>query len=146
MSISSIGATPPLPPVGSSTGAESRNHPTASALREAATEKLLRTEKPKAADPTASAAEKPRANGDVEQNRDQVKIDTLRQLAAKSGLIEGSFEPFIDIIDPRYQTRIARVFGPEAGGPAPDAAPARAATKAYEAADQGAISAFAKNA
>lgn len=139
MSISSIGTTPPLPPVGLSTGAESRKNPPAAALREARAEPSLSSEKP-------GAAEQPRTNRDDEQNQDQVKVDTLRQLAAKSGLIEGSFEPFIDIIDPRYQTRIARVFGPEAGGPAPDAAPARAATKAYEAADTGAISAFAKNA
>ncbi len=68
------------------------------------------------------------------------------QLTAKSGLVEGSFEPFIDIIDPRFQTRIARVFGPDAAGPPPEAAPARAASKAYEAADGSTKTAFGKNA
>ncbi len=145
-SIPSVGATPPLPPVGYPPGGENRQTPPAPAVRGARGDSAQSAERARAADATPSVGAKQRANAVDAPAQDKVEVGTARQLAAKSGLVEGSFEPFIDIIDPRYQTRIARVFGPDASGPAPEAAPARVVSKAYEAADAAAKAAFKKNA
>ncbi|MCA3266183.1 MAG: hypothetical protein ING19_08950 [Azospirillum sp.] len=51
----------------------------------------------------ASDAAKGRKSVDV---REKVKYES------KIGFVEGTLAPFIDIVDPRYQQRIARVFGP----------------------------------
>ncbi|MCA3260760.1 MAG: hypothetical protein ING44_02360 [Telmatospirillum sp.] len=139
-SIPSVGAAPPLPPVGYPSGGENRQTPPAPAVRGARRDSSTPTE------PAGPVGAKPRANAVDTVAQDKVDVAASRQLAAKSGLVEGSFEPFIDIIDPRYQTRIARVFGPDASGPAPEAPPARIASKAYEAADAAAKAAFNKNA
>jgi hypothetical protein len=150
-SIPSVGVTPPLPPVGYSAGGENRQTSPAPAVRGARNDSSQPAERPGVARPGAADATPPvgakqRANAVDAPVQDKVEVGTSRQLAAKSGLVEGSFEPFIDIIDPRYQTRIARVFGPDASGPAPEAPPARIASKAYEAADAAAKAAFKKNA
>lgn len=139
--IPNVGATPPLPSVGYSTGGENRQAPPAPVSRGQRVDSPASLEQPRA----LAADEKPRVK--VGQDQDKVEIGASRQLAAKSGLVEGSFEPFIDIIDPRYQTRIARVFGPDAGVTVPETAPVpRVVSKAYEAADGAAKTAFKKNA
>jgi len=144
--IPNVGATPPLPPVGYSSGGENRQTPSAPAVRGGRSDSAAPIDRPRAADASAPVGAKQRASAVDAPAQDKVDVAVSRQLAAKSGLVEGSFEPFIDIIDPRYQTRIARVFGPDASGPAPDAPPARVASKAYEAADAAAKAAFKKNA
>jgi hypothetical protein len=141
-SIPSVGATPPLPPVGYPPGGENRQPSPAPAGRGGRSDSATPIDRPRAADASAPVGAKQRASAVDAPAQDKVEVGTSRQLAAKSGLVEGSFEPFIDIIDPRYQTRIARVFGPDASGPAPEAPPARVASKAYEAAAK----AFKKNA
>ncbi len=145
-SIPSVGAAPPLPPVGYPPGGENRQQSPAPAVRGGRSDSTQPAERTRGADATSPVGAKQRANAVDSPAQDKVEVSTSRQLAAKSGLVEGSFEPFIDIIDPRYQTRIARVFGPDASGPAPEAPPARVASKAYEAADAAAKTAFAKNA
>jgi len=145
--IPSVGATPPLPPVGYASGGENRQSvavPAARAVRADASLQADQKTPPRtgAADSGESLGADPRAKGIDSVVQDKVDVSTAGQLAAKSGLVEGSFEPFIDIIDPRYQTRIARVFGPDASGPTPEAAAARVVSKAYEAA---AKTAFAKD-
>ena len=145
-SIPNMGASPPLPPVGYSAGGENRQPPPAPAVRGARSDSVAPIDRPRAADASTPVGAKQRVGAVDAPPQDKVDVAVSRQLAAKSGLVEGSFEPFIDIIDPRYQTRIARVFGPDASGPAPETAPARIVSKAYEAADAAAKAAFKKNA
>jgi len=150
-SIPSVGAAPPLPPVGYPSGGENRQTTPGPAVRGARGDSTAPGDRPglartSAADAGTPVGAKQRAGAVEAPVQDKVEVAASRQLAAKSGLVEGSFEPFIDIIDPRYQTRIARVFGPDASGPAPEAPPARVASKAYEAADAAAKAAFKKNA
>ncbi|MBL0931532.1 MAG: hypothetical protein IBJ15_15625 [Alphaproteobacteria bacterium] len=52
--------------------------------------------------------------------------------ASKVGLVDGTLDAFVDIVDARFQRKIARIFGPsEAPAPAADVPPA-AVSKAYE--------------
>ena len=143
--IPNVGATPPLPAVGYSTGGENRQASSAPALRGARGGSSQGAERPSAVVPGNALGGKPSTAAAGAVAQDKIELGSSRQLAAKSGLLEGSFEPFIDIIDPRYQTRIARVFGSQAIDAAPETA-SRAVSKAYEAADSGAKTAFAKDA
>lgn len=52
--------------------------------------------------------------------------------ASKVGLVDGTLDAFVDIVDARFQRKIARIFGPsEAPAPAAEVPPA-AVSKAYE--------------
>jgi hypothetical protein len=141
--VTSIGAAPPVAPLGLSAAGENRT-PFASGQRGPRAESAPSVDQTKL--PVVEAAadlEKSRAK----PVRDQIELSGSGQLAAKSGYVEGSFEPFIDIIDPRYQTRSARVFGPEGAAPTAETAPAlvpRTVSKAYEAINGSGKAAFAK--
>lgn len=80
----------------------------------------------------------PSAARDAGEARTEAAKDTveIRQASAfenQVGLIDGTFAHFVDIVDPHYQQRIARVFGPADPQPAAAEAPAPAAVrKAYE--------------
>jgi hypothetical protein len=43
------------------------------------------------------------------------------QYASKVGLVDGTLDAFVDIVDARFQRRIARIFGPSEAPPAPAA-------------------------
>lgn len=127
--VQNVGVVPPLPLVG-----ESRQSVPLPGQRPAAQGSTTDQVRSQAAE-SARAAEAARANS-ARSSKDEVKVET-RQLATKAGLIQGTFDAFVDVVDPRYQTRIARIFGP-------DSAPAAASTpnlvpsvvsKAYEAID-----------
>lgn len=141
--VTNIGAAPPVAPIGLSAAGENRTS-------FASGQRGPRAEGNPSGDQTKLPAVE--AAGDVQKSRakpaqDQIALNGSRQLAAKSGYVEGSFEPFIDIIDPRYQTRIARIFGPDGSAPAAETAPAlvpRVVSKAYEAIDGSGKAAFAK--
>jgi hypothetical protein len=118
--VQNVGSVPPLPPIGPSAGAENRAPQTVPGVRSGRAEgssaaDQIRTQTAEA----ARAAEKSRAK----EARDEIKVTEPRQLATKSGLVDGSFTPFVDIIDPRYQTKIARIFGPDGGATAAELAP-----------------------
>ncbi len=52
--------------------------------------------------------------------------------ASKVGLVDGTLDAFVDIVDARFQRKIARIFGPsDAPAPAAEVPPA-AVSKAYE--------------
>lgn len=52
--------------------------------------------------------------------------------ASKVGLVDGTLDAFVDIVDARFQRKIARIFGPsETPMPAAEV-PAAAVSKAYE--------------
>jgi hypothetical protein len=53
--------------------------------------------------------------------------------ASKVGLVDGTLDAFVDIVDARFQRKIARIFGPSEApaAPAAEVAPA-AVSKAYE--------------
>lgn len=142
--VTNLGAAPPLPSVGFSAAGESRSSSFASGQRGSRAEGNPFADQAKSqASDAAKDAQKSRAK----PVQDQIALNGSRQLAAKSGYVEGSFEPFIDIIDPRYQTRIARIFGPDASAPVAETAPAlvpRVVSKAYEAIDGSGKAAFAK--
>jgi hypothetical protein len=64
---------------------------------------------------------------------DKVEVKEAAKYASKVGLVDGTLDAFVDIVDPRFQTRIARVFGPSEAPAAIAEAPAPAAIrKAYE--------------
>jgi hypothetical protein len=69
----------------------------------------------------------------TEEAKDKVDAKEAAQYASKVGLVDGTLDAFVDIVDPRFQTRIARVFGPSEAAPAIAEAPAPVAIrKAYE--------------
>jgi len=128
--VQNVGVVPPLPLVG-----ESRTPLTLPGQRstQAQTSTTADQVKSQAAE-SARAAETSRAHS-ARETKDQVQV-AERSLATKSGLVQGTFEAFVDIVDPRYQTRIARIFGPNAGASAADVAPnlvPSVVSKAYEA-------------
>ncbi len=53
--------------------------------------------------------------------------------ASKVGLVDGTLDAFVDIVDARFQHKIARIFGPSEAPAAPAAeVPPAAVSKAYE--------------
>ncbi len=53
--------------------------------------------------------------------------------ASKVGLVDGTLDAFVDIVDARFQRKIARIFGPSEAPAAPAAeVPPAAVSKAYE--------------
>jgi hypothetical protein len=69
----------------------------------------------------------------TEEAKDKVDAKEAAKYASKVGLVDGTLDAFVDIVDPRFQTRIARVFGPTEAAPAIAEAPAPVAIrKAYE--------------
>ena len=74
----------------------------------------------------------------AEEAKDKVEVKEAAKYASKVGLVDGTLDAFVDIVDPRFQTRIARIFGPSDSGlaevpPAIAEAPAPVtARKAYE--------------
>ncbi|MBL8807252.1 MAG: hypothetical protein JNN22_10440 [Rhodospirillales bacterium] len=128
--VQNVGVVPPLPLVG-----ESRQPLTLPGNRQSAQGSTTDQVRTQAAE-SARAAEAVRAQTARSSTRDEVKVET-RQLATKAGLIQGTFDAFVDVVDPRYQTRIARIFGPDsapAAGSAPNLVPS-VVSKAYEAID-----------
>jgi hypothetical protein len=60
-------------------------------------------------------------------------VKETAKYASKVGLVDGTLDAFVDIVDPRFETRIARIFGPSEAPPAIAEAPAPVAIrKAYE--------------
>jgi hypothetical protein len=128
--VQNVGVVPPLPLAGESRQPVSfpGQRPTA----QASTTDQVRSQ----AAESARAAEAVRAQN-APSVKDVVKVET-RQLATRAGLIQGTFDAFVDVVDPRYQTRIARIFGPDSAPAAADAAPnlvPKVVSKAYEAID-----------
>jgi hypothetical protein len=72
---------------------------------------------------------------DAARNRAQEAKAAAEQpakYASKVGLVDGTLDAFVDIVDSRFQRKIARIFGPsEAPAPAAEVPPA-AVSKAYE--------------
>ncbi|MBI3503803.1 MAG: hypothetical protein HY059_03105 [Proteobacteria bacterium] len=130
--VQNVGVVPPLPVVG-----ESRTPLTLPGQRVSQAQTSTTADQVKSqADESAKAAAVSRAHN-ARSTDDQVKVAD-RAFTTKSGLIQGTFDAFVDIVDPRYQTRIARIFGPEAGGAAANVAPnlvPSVVSKAYEAID-----------
>jgi hypothetical protein len=127
--VQNVGVVPPLPLVG-----ESRTPLTLPGQRPVQAQTSTTADQVKSQAESARAAEGPRVQA-ARPVQDQVKV-AERSLATKSGLVQGTFEAFVDIVDPRYQTRIARIFGPDAGASAADVAPnlvPSVVSKAYEA-------------
>ncbi len=129
--VQNVGVVPPLPLVG-----ESRTPLSLPGQRQAQAQTSTTADQVKSqAAESARAAESSRVRAAARPAPDQVKV-AEHSLATKSGLVQGTFEAFVDIIDPRFQTRIARIFGPEAGASAADVAPSlvpSVVSKAYEA-------------
>jgi hypothetical protein len=60
-------------------------------------------------------------------------VKETAKYASKVGLVDGTLDAFVDIVDPRFETRIARIFGPSEAPPVIAEAPAPVAIrKAYE--------------
>lgn len=128
--VQNVGVVPPLPLAGESRQAVSL--PGQRQTAQASTTDQVRSQ----AAENARAAEAVRAQN-AASTKDVVKVET-RTLATKAGLIQGTFDAFVDVVDPRYQTRIARIFGPDSAPAAADAAPnlvPKVVSKAYEAID-----------
>lgn len=52
--------------------------------------------------------------------------------ASKVGLVDGTLDAFVDIVDARFQRKIARIFGPSDAPALAAEVPAAAVSKAYE--------------
>ncbi len=129
--VQNVGVVPPLPLVG-----ESRQPLSPVGQRPSVQGSTTDQVRSQAAE-SARAAEAVRAQSAAASTKDVVKVET-RTLATKAGLIQGTFDAFVDVVDPRYQTRIARIFGPDSAPAAADAAPnlvPKVVSKAYEAID-----------
>lgn len=123
--IQNIGVSPPVAPLPEPRIAQGQDPAT---TREDAprssTADQIRTEALAARDANRARAE---------EAKDTVEIKGTAKYESQVGLIEGTFAPFVDIVDPRYQQRIARVFGPADAPPAIAEAPVPTAVrKAYE--------------
>ena len=69
----------------------------------------------------------------TEEAKDKAESKDAAKYASKVGLVDGTLDAFVDIVDPRFQTRIARVFGPSEAAPAIAEAPVPVGIrKAYE--------------
>lgn len=85
------------------------------------------------ADQVRQQAQDARDANRVREAQDKVEVKEAAKYASKVGLVDGTLDAFVDIVDPRFQTRIARVFGPSEAPSAIAEAPAPAAIrKAYE--------------
>lgn len=127
--VQNVGVVPSVPLVGESRAAQAQSGP------RPAPEKASTADHVKAqAAESARAAEYARAQS-ARAEKDEIRVSEPRQLATKAGLIQGTFDAFVDVIDPQFQTRIARIFGPDGGAKAaelaPDLVPA-VVSKAYE--------------
>ena len=132
--VQNVGVVPPLPLAGESRPPLSLPGQRTSPAQTSTTDQV----KTQAAE-SARAAEVSRAQR-ARADRDEVKVAEPRQLATKAGLIQGTFDAFVDVVDPRYQTRIARIFGPASGATAAELAPSlvpSVVSKAYEPIDTG---------
>jgi hypothetical protein len=128
--VQNVGVVPPSPLVGESRPPLSLPGQRTSQAQNSTTTDQVKTQ----AAESARAAEASRAQR-ARADRDEVNVAEPRQLATKSGLIQGTFDAFVDVVDPRYQTRIARIFGPASGATAAELAPSlvpSVVSKAYE--------------
>lgn len=104
------------------------------------------------ADQVRIEAQEARDANRARAEKDKVEVKETAKYASKVGLVEGTLDAFVDIVDPRFQTRIARVFGPpdSALADAPPAiaeAPAPIAIrKAYESVSGGAPGSYRQSA
>jgi hypothetical protein len=86
-----------------------------------------------AADQVRIQAQEARDANRARAEEDKVEVKEAAKYASKVGLVDGTLDAFVDIVDPRFQTRIARIFGPSEAPPAIAEAPAPTAIrKAYE--------------
>jgi hypothetical protein len=71
---------------------------------------------------------------DAARNRAQEAKAAAEQpakYASKVGLVDGTLDAFVDIVDSRFQRKIARIFGPSEAPAAAAEVPPAAVSKAY---------------
>jgi len=92
-----------------------------------------REESPRAstADQVRLQAQEARDANRARAEEDKVEVKEAAKYASKVGLVDGTLDAFVDIVDSRFQRKIARIFGPsEAPAPTAEVPPA-AVSKAY---------------